>query len=91
MCCIDGTADRELSSARYCSRECQRQDWPNHKLACARMAASRQKMCLPENVDFRKNNAMLSRWMDIWNRVVGSFCLLGMDLVNHPDRLRTHV
>lgn len=91
LCCIDGGADHTASDAKYCSRDCQRNDWPIHKLACARMAASREQRLLPENIAFRRICAVRTKWMKIWYGAVLWFCVLGMDLPNHPDRLRTHV
>lgn len=78
------------SRERYCSRECQRLAWPTHKQHCEALAAMRDLLKQPEYRQARVESAMLTKWLLTWSDVVVGCGLLGMDIIRHPDRPRTH-
>ena len=57
-------------SAKYCSVICQSEDWPDHKLACKRLGASRAatlarlEHCASGSA--KKNASQLQRDLDMW-------------------------
>ena len=53
------SACKGCSAVRYCNAECQRVDWPAHKLVCKILASDRELMVGPPSVPLCKANVAL--------------------------------
>ncbi|KZP30281.1 hypothetical protein FIBSPDRAFT_126375 [Athelia psychrophila] len=68
---------------RYCSRECQRVAWPQHKTRCNAVVI--------ETPEDNKLYTEFSHWKNAWNGALRYIAIWSMDLANTPpDRLATH-
>ncbi|KAJ7922614.1 hypothetical protein B0H13DRAFT_1865633 [Mycena leptocephala] len=69
--------------ARYCSRECQKKAWKNHKLTCAR-AIAREVEKHPDG-----DMSHLSQWINAWREgIQGAWASFAFNLAMYPsDRL----
>lgn len=76
--------------AWYCSQDCQRQEWPTHKIYCPSLSSAMQKMQRVEYHEKKAHVEMLSKWMTIWARTIQVFGFLGMNFPSNPDIAATH-
>ncbi|KAJ6466701.1 hypothetical protein C8R47DRAFT_1025090, partial [Mycena vitilis] len=67
--------------ARYCSPECQRQDWKTHKKNCTDHKTTLQNH--PDPTMDEKLKIFL-KWLDIWRDALLAWGAFSADLANQP-------
>ncbi|KAH9920646.1 uncharacterized protein B0H18DRAFT_1121877 [Fomitopsis serialis] len=74
----------------YCSRECQKQDWPLHKDACKDIATLNKKIALLSLTD--TSAAQREKDWNAWRDAVDQWPYVNaLRLHENPDRARTHL
>ncbi|KAJ7719696.1 hypothetical protein DFH07DRAFT_937408 [Mycena maculata] len=77
----------QCKSVHYCSTDCQRADWPNHKQLCKRLAAAR-------DTEESEGNGDLAEDFAAWQAAMGPLlltwiCTYGLTVYRHPENIRT--
>ncbi|KAJ6572580.1 hypothetical protein B0H10DRAFT_2237490 [Mycena sp. CBHHK59/15] len=72
--------------ARYCSPECQKADWSNHKPICVD-----HKAVLQNDAETEENLKLFMKWLDYWRNGLLAWAAFSADLANQPaDYLLDH-
>lgn len=75
-----------IRGPRYCSRECQKTAWKQHKHDCLDITAEKEK----EN-NYIAEYTIVKNWADAWIESVEAYALFAANLANKPeDFLKKH-
>jgi len=80
--------------AQYCSRECQKKAWHDHKLFCRYQEAfwARKKMRLKiGESDITNMDQFLGEWTKLYTKALIWACWNAFDAKNHPENCDTDV
>ncbi|KAK6980801.1 hypothetical protein R3P38DRAFT_3117104 [Favolaschia claudopus] len=73
---------------RYCSRACQKLDWPEHRQSCRSRVSVLKDVPDPTQ---RKDWDLFNRWLDHWSRGLFAWGVFASNVANQqPDYLATH-
>ena len=78
---------------KYCSRECQRASWPEHKHRCGSLTKYRQSLIAQPEPGQKADRDLFNtvyRWNLLWGAVLYEYGVMGMNLAEFPERLDTH-
>jgi len=85
----------------YCSRDCQRIHWKNHKGVCNNNAAHaealksvynpRNLISLPEGMTLSELDGRLAKWVNFHNPTLMGTCIHALALPQDITRARTHI
>ncbi|KAI0077804.1 zf-MYND-domain-containing protein [Panus rudis PR-1116 ss-1] len=109
--CYTAAADKPLKacsrckSAAYCSRECQKKDWPRHKPACNHNAdlaealkghaetleGQLQRFTLPDGITLYELDQRLEKWVRFHNTTLMVVTMHAIRVTEDLMRARTHV
>ncbi|KAF9029793.1 hypothetical protein BDZ89DRAFT_1159624 [Hymenopellis radicata] len=69
-------------TAKYCSKECQRADWRNHKLACKKIEQDRQKLAAETGIASAYDD--VQAWLEYYNTPLKNCAIASYRLVETP-------
>ncbi|CAK5266832.1 unnamed protein product [Mycena citricolor] len=92
MCenCLMGSRDLRrcggCNITRYCSRECQKSHWKEHKSYCE-MNKEIVRKAAGRGSEYTARLKSIGKWSDVWGAVVGTASAHALDISAHPENI----